>query len=53
MDLIDTLRVLPQVEEAQEVAEGEQKKIQITLSVKSELEKHRNILNTKINRMLS
>ncbi len=53
ISLVKTLSQLPQVEEVQEVIEDEQKKSQIVLSVKAEIDRARNGLNQTVNRILS
>lgn len=53
IDLVKTLSELPQVEKIQEVEEKGQKKIQIILTVHGELEKARDVLNTRANRIAS
>ena len=53
ISLVKTLSQLPQVEEVQEVIEDEQKKIQIVLCVKAEIDRARNALNQRVNRIVS
>jgi hypothetical protein len=53
IDVIKALSVLSQVEQIQEVVVGGQKKIQIILSVHSEIEKEKDRLNMKANRIAS
>lgn len=53
ISLVKTLSQLPQVEEVQEVIEDEQKKIQIVLCVKAEVDRARNALNQMVNRIVS
>lgn len=53
ISLVKTLSQLPQVEEVQEVIEDEQKKIQIVLCVKAEIDRVRNALNQRVNRIVS
>jgi vacuolar-type H+-ATPase subunit E/Vma4 len=53
IDIIQALSELSQVEQIQEVIVGGQKKIQIILSVHGELEKAKDILNTRANRIAS
>jgi cell division septum initiation protein DivIVA len=53
INLVKTLSQLPQVEEVQEVIENKQKKIQIVLCVKAEVDRARNALNQMVNRIVS
>jgi hypothetical protein len=53
ISLVKTLSQLPQVEEVQEVIENKQKKIQIVLCVKAEVDRARNALNQMVNRIVS
>ncbi len=53
IDIIESLTELSQIEQIQEVEVGGQKKIQIFLSVRSELEKEKDRLNFKANHIAS
>ena len=53
IDIIKAVSELPQVEQIQEVVVGGQKKIQVILTVRSELEKAKDVLNMRANRIAS
>jgi cell division septum initiation protein DivIVA len=53
MNLMDTLRKLPEVKQVKEVVDGEDEKIQITLNMKSNLEITKDALNTEVQRIFS
>ena len=53
IDIIKAISELPQIEQIQEVVVSGQKKIQIILTVRSELEKAKDVLNMRANRIAS
>jgi hypothetical protein len=53
MDVLERISRLPEVEEAKSVAGGERPRIDVILSVRSEMEKERGGLNFKANRIAS
>jgi hypothetical protein len=53
LDMVERLSRLPEVEQAQEVTEGNRKKIAVLLSVNAEIEREREALNSKANRIAS
>jgi vacuolar-type H+-ATPase subunit E/Vma4 len=53
LDLVSRLSRLSEIEQVQEVTEGNRKKIEILLSVNSEIERERDALNSRANRIAS
>ena len=53
MDLVARLTRLSEVEQAQQVTEGNRKRIEVLLSVNSEIEREREALNARANRVAS
>jgi hypothetical protein len=53
IDLVETLLTLPEVDEAQEFTEGNQRKINVVLPIKSELERNKEVLNRTANSIAS
>ncbi len=53
MDVLERLSRLPEVEEARQVADGKHPRIEVVLSVRSQIERERGGLNNKANRIAS